>query len=126
MKNHVSVEHCPEFETSIEFDYPTEHLPADIVADIEKLTSELVRVKTLEAIRRIVLLLEDDSNPKLTLQALFYSVGFIRTDTNGSLTSHAAALKISKQRFSYRKLTIGKKMEKRIKELSKSDLNPFR
>lgn len=124
MINHVSIEHSPDYETAVQFDYPTEHLPVDVVEQIETLTNDMVRVKTTEAIKRLVLLLENEKNPVLTLKALLYSIGITLTD-KGTLTSVAHSLNISKQRLHYNVKNINKRMLAKIKQINKDGNNPF-
>lgn len=125
MKHHVSIEHCPEFETAVQFEYPTDELPDDMVAAIERYTDELVRVKMAESIRRLCHILEDEKDPLQTLHALLYSVGINPTNSDGSMTFVANALNISRQRFHYQKKTIGKRMSKKIQRMRTLQENPF-
>lgn len=85
----------------------------------------MVHLKLTEAIRRLIQLLEGERNPRITLEALLYSVGINHEDSNGTMTSVANTLKITRQRFHYQTKTVGKRMAKKIKDIQKSSGNPF-
>lgn len=126
MKNHVSIENSPDFETAVEFTYPVEQLPPDIIESIEKYTSEIIHLKLTEAIRRLLLLLEREKNPQITLQALLLSVGVNPTDSNGTMTYVANTLHISRQRLHYQVKKMPVRLQRKIKEIKKNDNNPYK
>jgi hypothetical protein len=125
MKDHVSIENCPEFETSVQFDYPLEQLPPDVRESVELYAKQIIHLKLVETIRRLLLLLEGERHPEITLQALLYSVGVNSLDAKGTLTAVANTLNISKQRFQYQTKTVGNRMMRKIKQVTKNPLNPF-
>lgn len=125
MRNHVSIENSPEYETAVEFKYPTEHLPEEIQSHIERYTDDIVKTKLAEAIRRLILLLEGEKNPQYVLQSLLCSVGINPLNGDGTHTNIAASLNISRQSFHYYTKTVGKRMATKIKRLQKDANNPF-
>lgn len=126
MKHHVSLENCPDFETAVEFVYPTEKFPPELVESIEHYTNKIIQLKMAEAVRRLLLLLEKEKNPNIVLKALLHSIGLDPIERNGTMTDVANSLKISRQRFHYQVKTVSKRMSVKIQKIQNHPHNPFK
>lgn len=124
MKNHVSIEHCPEHETQVGFVYPSGSFSPDLLEEIEDYTSTLVKQKMVEAMHRLLLLLKDERNPVIALEALLLSCK-ANVEADGTQASIARRLRISRQRLHYQVKNLPKRFAVKVKTLHTSSLHPF-
>lgn len=122
MTNHVSIEHCPEFEFQVPFIYPTDNIPYDIKEMVEAYAKDVVRKHLAETVRRLLILLDGEENPQIVLEALLHNNG-CTLDSDGVMSHVARKLKISRQRFHHHTKTVKRKVELRLNTNKNSYIN---